>query len=224
MSSSNIQYIINYWPKVPEAFEDEEWKHISNSQSNLFRQTLPHLPGCRRIFTNIILPYRSKEWIQNEKYSDYQPPTPSDATHIRVWDTQKESWRMLRIAGISGIKCYTSTMTETFQEENLSTTTQSTLNEDDIQDFHFGVPVKNSSFYYRIIRGIIRMQSLENKVYRYHKLDGTTRDIYTDRETTLFNRYLRVWDIENHGWRTLIRDRIEDSNEITPNFSQIIST
>ena len=234
MSRHYKKYIINYWPQVPEAFDNEEWKREREGESfyNMFQKPFPRVNGCRRVRALEIVPYRSKEWIKNEKYNDYQPPTMSDATHIRVLDADKGAWRTLRIAGISGIKCYSTVepiFEEVFQEtlgdQGLKYLNVGEENSIELINFPFGVPVKNSSFYYRVIRGICRMSAGENnKVFRYHKLDGTTRDVHTDRETTEFNNnYIRVWDIEKHGWRTLIKDRIEETNIIQPNFSQIIS-
>ena len=49
-------------------------------------------------------------------------------------------------------------------------------------------------------------------VFTYKKLNGAIRDIKTDGIITELNQYnIRVWDIQNSGWRTLIKDRIQET-------------
>jgi len=49
-------------------------------------------------------------------------------------------------------------------------------------------------------------------VFTYKKLNGAIRDIKTDGIITELNEYnIRVWDIQNSGWRTLIKDRIQET-------------
>ena len=62
-------------------------------------------------------------------------------------------------------------------------------------------------------------------IYNYKKKDGTTRNITVDPSKTQEFRpmqaffwewdtddtHMRVWDIENEGWRTLIMENIIDT-------------
>ena len=47
--------------------------------------------------------------------------------------------------------------------------------------------------------------------FTYKKLDGNIRDIKTDGNITDIGDKYRVWDIQNNGWRTLIKDRIQNT-------------
>ncbi len=65
-------------------------------------------------------------------------------------------------------------------------------------------------------RNLIKKNILNAKkfqpVFTYKKLNGSIRDIKTDGNIMDLNQYnIRVWDIQNSGWRTLIKDRIQES-------------
>ena len=65
-------------------------------------------------------------------------------------------------------------------------------------------------------------------IYNYKKMDGTTRNITVDPSKTQEFRpmqaffwewdtddtHMRVWDIENEGWRTLIMANIIDTTYV----------
>jgi len=56
------------------------------------------------------------------------------------------------------------------------------------------------------------LKVLEYKpVFTYQKKDGNIRDIKTDGNITDIGDKYRVWDIQNNGWRTLIKDRIQNT-------------
>ena len=45
-------------------------------------------------------------------------------------------------------------------------------------------------------------------LYVYHKLDGSLRTLYTDRDVIQKDRHILVWDQQKQGWCSMIKNRI----------------
>jgi predicted DNA-binding transcriptional regulator YafY len=57
-------------------------------------------------------------------------------------------------------------------------------------------------------------------IYTYKKKDGTIRDIKTNKNSNgITETHIIIWDCENNGWRTLIKDRIQEIQKYQPIFT-----
>ena len=56
-------------------------------------------------------------------------------------------------------------------------------------------------------------------IFNYKKKNGTIRYIKTDRDINKKQEHILLWDCENNGWRTLIKNNIIEVKQYRPIFT-----